>query len=245
MEFDDEIREFLIESNENLALLDQEIVLLEQRPEDVNLIASTFRTIHTIKGTCGFFGFVVTSTGQPLVVAGSSDGTNTGTSGTVPFVPGELFNIHAGAGGIDGNGGGAATLFGEVLVGGGGGFYTDGAGGSSAGKSFLNGGAGGLALTGDLGTGANGGYGGGSGSGVDIPGAGGGYSGGGGFGGAGGSYLDPAALNPVLLGGGNHGNGSIVITEENAPAPVPEPSSIVLLATGLLGAAGVLRRRHS
>ena len=57
MEFEEEIREFLIESNENLALLDQDIVLLEQRPDDVDLIASAFRTIHTIKGTCGFFGF--------------------------------------------------------------------------------------------------------------------------------------------------------------------------------------------
>jgi len=57
MEFDDEIREFLIESNENLSKLDQEIVLLEQKPDDVNLISSVFRTIHTIKGTCGFFGF--------------------------------------------------------------------------------------------------------------------------------------------------------------------------------------------
>lgn len=57
MEFDEEIREFLIESNENLALLDQEIVLLEQHPSDEKLISSAFRTIHTIKGTCGFFGF--------------------------------------------------------------------------------------------------------------------------------------------------------------------------------------------
>lgn len=59
MEFDEEIREFLIESNDNLALLDQEIVLLEQQPDDMNLISSAFRTIHTIKGTCGFFGFDV------------------------------------------------------------------------------------------------------------------------------------------------------------------------------------------
>ena len=59
MEFDEEIREFLIESNDNLALLDQEIVLLEQHPDDMNLISSAFRTIHTIKGTCGFFGFNV------------------------------------------------------------------------------------------------------------------------------------------------------------------------------------------
>lgn len=57
MEFVEEIREFLIESNENLAALDREIVLLEQMPEDKGLISSAFRTFHTIKGTCGFFGF--------------------------------------------------------------------------------------------------------------------------------------------------------------------------------------------
>jgi len=54
---DDVIREFLIESSENLNRLDQEIVELEQRPHDKELLASVFRTIHTIKGTCGFLGF--------------------------------------------------------------------------------------------------------------------------------------------------------------------------------------------
>ncbi len=51
------IREFLIESHENLARLDQEMVELEKRPHDAELLASVFRTIHTIKGTCGFLGF--------------------------------------------------------------------------------------------------------------------------------------------------------------------------------------------
>ena len=58
MDLDEEVREFLIECNENLSNLDREVVLLEQRPEDPKLIASVFRTFHTIKGTCGFFGFV-------------------------------------------------------------------------------------------------------------------------------------------------------------------------------------------
>ncbi len=53
------INEFLIESNENLSRLDQEFVELEQRPGDKNLLSSIFRTIHTIKGTCGFLGFSV------------------------------------------------------------------------------------------------------------------------------------------------------------------------------------------
>ena len=49
--------EFLIKSSENLARLDLEFVELEQRPEDDELLSSIFRTIHTIKGTCGFFEF--------------------------------------------------------------------------------------------------------------------------------------------------------------------------------------------
>jgi CheY-specific phosphatase CheX len=49
--------EFSIESGENLARLDQEFVQLEQRPSDRELLSSIFRTIHTIKGTCGFLGF--------------------------------------------------------------------------------------------------------------------------------------------------------------------------------------------
>lgn len=55
---DDEIiREFLVESNENLSRLDQEMVEIEKHPADAGLLASIFRTIHTIKGTCGFLGF--------------------------------------------------------------------------------------------------------------------------------------------------------------------------------------------
>ena len=46
-----------MESHENLSRLDQELVELEKRPKDAALLASIFRTIHTIKGTCGFLGF--------------------------------------------------------------------------------------------------------------------------------------------------------------------------------------------
>ena len=53
----DVIREFLVESHENLSRLDQELVEIEKRPKDAALLASIFRTIHTIKGTCGFLGF--------------------------------------------------------------------------------------------------------------------------------------------------------------------------------------------
>jgi len=53
----DVICEFLIESHENLSRLDQELVELEKHPKDAELLASIFRTIHTIKGTCGFLAF--------------------------------------------------------------------------------------------------------------------------------------------------------------------------------------------
>lgn len=56
-ELDDLVREFLVESNENLDRLDQDFVALEKDPAARERLASIFRTIHTIKGTCGFLGF--------------------------------------------------------------------------------------------------------------------------------------------------------------------------------------------
>jgi two-component system chemotaxis sensor kinase CheA len=57
MQDEDIIREFLVESHENLSRLDQELVELEKHPKDAELLASIFRTMHTIKGTCGFLAF--------------------------------------------------------------------------------------------------------------------------------------------------------------------------------------------
>ncbi|PYX46578.1 MAG: histidine kinase [Acidobacteria bacterium] len=54
---DEIVKDFLIESNENLDRLDQELVKLESDPSSAELLASVFRTIHTIKGSCGFLGF--------------------------------------------------------------------------------------------------------------------------------------------------------------------------------------------
>ena len=54
---DEIVKDFLIESNENLDRLDQELVKLESAPSSSELLASIFRTIHTIKGSCGFLGF--------------------------------------------------------------------------------------------------------------------------------------------------------------------------------------------
>jgi two-component system chemotaxis sensor kinase CheA len=53
------IREFLVESHENLSRLDQDLVELEKHPHDAELLSSIFRTIHTIKGACGFLAFSV------------------------------------------------------------------------------------------------------------------------------------------------------------------------------------------
>lgn len=55
---DEILQEFLAESWENLSKLDSEIVALEKDPTSQDLLASIFRTIHTIKGTCGFIGLV-------------------------------------------------------------------------------------------------------------------------------------------------------------------------------------------
>ena len=64
------VKEFLLESHENLDLLDQDFVELEKRPTRETL-ASIFRVIHTIKGTCGFLGFAklesITHVGEGLL----------------------------------------------------------------------------------------------------------------------------------------------------------------------------------
>jgi len=58
MEDQEIINEFLIESSEGLTRLEQEIVDLEKSPDDPALLGSIFRTVHSMKGTCGFLGFL-------------------------------------------------------------------------------------------------------------------------------------------------------------------------------------------
>jgi len=53
----DIVKDFLIESHENLDRLDRELVDLEKDPADKAALASISRTIHTIKRTCTFLGF--------------------------------------------------------------------------------------------------------------------------------------------------------------------------------------------
>ncbi|MBK6870112.1 MAG: chemotaxis protein CheA [Kineosporiaceae bacterium] len=54
---DEIVAEFLVESHENLDQLDRDLLALEQNPNSRDLLASVFRTIHTIKGTSGFLAF--------------------------------------------------------------------------------------------------------------------------------------------------------------------------------------------
>jgi two-component system chemotaxis sensor kinase CheA len=65
------VKEFLIESRENLDALDNDLLALEKAPRDPEKLASIFRTIHTIKGTSGCLGFTrlgaVTHAGEGLL----------------------------------------------------------------------------------------------------------------------------------------------------------------------------------
>jgi len=65
------VKEFLVESYENLDRLDQDLIALEKDPGNRDTMASIFRTIHTIKGTSGFLAFnqleAVTHVGESLL----------------------------------------------------------------------------------------------------------------------------------------------------------------------------------
>lgn len=69
---DEIVREFLVESSENLDQLDRDLVALEEQPGARPLLSSIFRTIHTIKGTSGFLAFGrlerLTHAGENLLV---------------------------------------------------------------------------------------------------------------------------------------------------------------------------------
>jgi two-component system chemotaxis sensor kinase CheA len=56
-EYAEVISEFLIESYENLDRLVQDLLDLENDPAATATLANAFRTVHTIKGTCGFLGY--------------------------------------------------------------------------------------------------------------------------------------------------------------------------------------------
>lgn len=53
---DEFISEFIIETQEGLTSLDTALVTFSEHPNDKSLLDKIFRTLHTIKGTCGFLG---------------------------------------------------------------------------------------------------------------------------------------------------------------------------------------------
>jgi chemotaxis protein histidine kinase CheA len=57
MAMDELTRDFLIESQEVLDRMEHCLTDLEERPQDTGLLAEIFRSVHTIKGATGFWGF--------------------------------------------------------------------------------------------------------------------------------------------------------------------------------------------
>jgi two-component system chemotaxis sensor kinase CheA len=53
---DDILKDFLAETSDQLDSVGAQLVQFEQDPGDARIIASIFRLVHTIKGTCGFLG---------------------------------------------------------------------------------------------------------------------------------------------------------------------------------------------
>ena len=51
------IADFIVEAQEFLEQLDQDLLALEQTPENLELLDSIFRAVHTIKGNSSFLGF--------------------------------------------------------------------------------------------------------------------------------------------------------------------------------------------
>jgi len=72
-DLDDIVRDFLVEVREMLDGLGDDLLRLEANPDDVEIITAVFRTVHNIKGTCGFLGLSqlesITHVGENLLCA--------------------------------------------------------------------------------------------------------------------------------------------------------------------------------
>ena len=53
------IKEFLLESFENLSIINEQLTKLEKDPENDELLNAIYRTVHTIKGSAGFLGYSI------------------------------------------------------------------------------------------------------------------------------------------------------------------------------------------
>ncbi len=51
---EDILQDFLVEAGEILELLQEQLVELENNPDDANLLNAIFRGFHTVKGGAGF-----------------------------------------------------------------------------------------------------------------------------------------------------------------------------------------------
>src|SRR3954447_24197306 len=56
-EFDQVIHEFVVESGENLDQLERDLITIEADPANHGTFERIFRTLHSIKGACGFLAF--------------------------------------------------------------------------------------------------------------------------------------------------------------------------------------------
>jgi two-component system, chemotaxis family, sensor kinase CheA len=54
---DEDIKVFLADSYENINHIERDLVTLEQEPTNQELLVRIYRSLHTIKGNCGFMGF--------------------------------------------------------------------------------------------------------------------------------------------------------------------------------------------
>ena len=53
---DDLLNDFLAETSEHIEAASSQLVQFESEPSNISIVASIFRLVHTIKGTCGFLG---------------------------------------------------------------------------------------------------------------------------------------------------------------------------------------------
>ncbi|MBW4419869.1 MAG: chemotaxis protein CheA [Myxacorys californica WJT36-NPBG1] len=54
---DEDIQAFLVESYDNLDRIERDILVLEETPADRDVLTRLYRSLHTIKGNCGFLPF--------------------------------------------------------------------------------------------------------------------------------------------------------------------------------------------